>query len=544
MDVSTPLTPPPGVYVVRPQPDQEPAGEDDDDGRRRGQAADDQHAGAAGRERGGAIPGLEAADHDEGERHGRDPGAQNRGGDEGPASAAPGFGAGPTPQARGAGATSQGQDNGRGAEPAIGERVAGPGAASAAYDVGLGREAFEGPAGADGDSAGDGTADGGSAGGSSPGGRSAGDGSAGDGSPGNSNAGHSEGGTSGGDSRSGATDGRPWPEAPDGLPEAEGHAPLPRGRTAGRMRAGEDAPRPTDAGRRPTSHGSGSSGGDVVGQPAPDAATPFQDRSSGDDRAGRGGGPGGRQPSAGSAGYRLPQIDAVWPGRSENDAVFVARDGGGSHSIRTGRAGPAARGLARAAMRLDSPALRDILEMTVTDRGVVAAWEEVIMPVLIGIGERVAATERFVEVEHLISRGITEVLGSVARPPSLLVPRVLLAAADEEQHTLPLEALAAALAQEGVPSRLLGARVPPRALGDAVARTGPAAVVLWSQVPGTGSPEQWVRLLTGPHRPLLAGAAGPGWPAGDLPEDVTVLSSLPEAVRLVSIAAQPVDRPH
>ena len=36
---------------------------------------------------------------------------------------------------------------------------------------------------------------------------------------------------------------------------------------------------------------------------------------------------------------------------------------------------PAARGLARAAMRLDGPALRDILEMTSTDRGVVGAWE-------------------------------------------------------------------------------------------------------------------------------------------------------------------------
>jgi hypothetical protein len=195
-------------------------------------------------------------------------------------------------------------------------------------------------------------------------------------------------------------------------------------------------------------------------------------------------------------------------------------------------------------MRLDGPALRDILEMIVTDRGVVAAWEEVITPVLIGIGDRCAATNRFIEVEHLISRGVTEVLASVTRPPSAQMPRVLLAAADEEQHTLPLEALAAALAQAGVPSRFLGARVPPQALADAVARTGPAAVVLWSQMLSTGDPGQWVRLLSGPHRPVLAAAAGPGWPVAELPEEVTPLGSLADAVRLVSVAALPAGRPN
>lgn len=239
--------------------------------------------------------------------------------------------------------------------------------------------------------------------------------------------------------------------------------------------------------------------------------------------------------------WRPPTVDAVWP--EQTGRMFVARDGGG-HAIRTGRAGPAARGLARAAMRLDGPALRDILEMTVTDRGVVAAWEEVIMPVLIGVGERYAATKRFIEVEHLLSRGITEVLGSVTRPPSSQVPRVLLAAADEEQHTLPLEALAAALAQAGVSSRLLGARVPAQAVGEAVSRTGPVALVLWSQMPGSADPAQWPHVLASRHRPLLVAAAGPGWQTDQLPEGVTALGSLAEALRLVSAVALPADRSH
>ncbi|MEU8655431.1 MerR family transcriptional regulator [Actinoplanes philippinensis] len=210
---------------------------------------------------------------------------------------------------------------------------------------------------------------------------------------------------------------------------------------------------------------------------------------------------------------------------------------GGGQTIALGpRVDPAARGLARAAMRLDGPSMRYILESAVTHRGVISAWTNVMMPVLIGIGERYEATKRFVEVEHLLSRAITEALSIVPRPPRELAPRVLLAAADEEQHTLPLEALAAALAENGVPSRLLGARVPSRALVDAVDRTGPAVVVLWSQLPGTGNVAQLGCLMALPHPPLVIAAAGPGWPLADLPPTVTPLSGLAEAVRVVSSA--------
>ncbi len=185
-------------------------------------------------------------------------------------------------------------------------------------------------------------------------------------------------------------------------------------------------------------------------------------------------------------------------------------------------------------MRLDAAAMRTIFEGVVAERGVIAAWDEVAVPVLVGIGERFQATQRFVEVEHLISRCVSEVLGAVPRPAS--PPRVLLAAADEEQHTLPLEALAAALAQGGVATRLLGARVPARALDDAVTRTGPAVVVLWSQMAGTGDPAQLARVAAHSHPPLLLAAGGPGWPAV-LPSGVAQLTELAEAAELVQAAA-------
>lgn len=239
----------------------------------------------------------------------------------------------------------------------------------------------------------------------------------------------------------------------------------------------------------------------------------------------------GVAPAEAAAWARRMPLDAPMPA----DPPPAARDGGG-HAIALGRVAPAARGLARAAMRLDAAAMRDILESVIADLGVVGAWNEVAMPVLVGIGERYEVTQQFIEVEHLFSRSVTEVLAAVPRPSSALVPRVLLAAAEEELHTLPLEALAAALAEAGVPARLFGARVPAQALADAVARTGPSVVVLWSQLPSTGDPAQLVRLANGPHPPLVIGAAGPGWPA-DLPDGAVRFAGLAEAVTLVTAAA-------
>ena len=223
------------------------------------------------------------------------------------------------------------------------------------------------------------------------------------------------------------------------------------------------------------------------------------------------------------------------PAASADPPAGDSRAGGGNVIALGGRVDPAARGLARAAMRLDGPSMRYILEAAVNGRGVISTWENVMMPVLIAIGQRYEATSRFIEVEHLLSRSITEALSTVPRPPREISPRALLAAADEEQHTLPLEALAAALAESGVPSQLLGARVPPRALLDAVDRTGPIAVVLWSQLPTTGDIGQLECLLALAHPPLVVGAAGPGWPA-DLPAAVTPLSNLTDAVRVVAAA--------
>ncbi|MEQ4300809.1 MerR family transcriptional regulator [Plantactinospora sp. B6F1] len=218
------------------------------------------------------------------------------------------------------------------------------------------------------------------------------------------------------------------------------------------------------------------------------------------------------------------------PGQGpDRDGAVAARAGGGT-VIAVGRAGPEARGLARAAMRLDPLAMRAGIGAAIDAHGVVATWERMLRPVLVGIGERHAASAAFIEVEHLLSRCVSEALAAVPRPPvGGSPPRILLACADEEQHSLPLEALAAALAEVGVHCRLFGARVPVRALVDAVARTAPRAVVIWSHQPATGDPAQLAAVRGVQWPPPLLVAAGPGWP-DRLPSGVRTPATLAEAL--------------
>ncbi|MFY1674146.1 MerR family transcriptional regulator [Plantactinospora sp. WMMB334] len=219
--------------------------------------------------------------------------------------------------------------------------------------------------------------------------------------------------------------------------------------------------------------------------------------------------------------------------RPHPERLPPARHGGGA-AIPVGRAGPAAHGLARAAMRLDPISMRATIMAAIEADGVVTTWELMLRPVLAGVGERHATTAGYVEVEHLLSRCVSEALAAVPRPPvDRAPPRILLSCAEEEQHSLPLEALAAALAEAGVHCRLLGARMPVNALLDAVGRTAPAAVVLWSHTAATGDPGQLAAVRSARRPPSLLAAAGPGWPPELLPAGVRSPATLAEALALL-----------
>ncbi|MFF2073483.1 MerR family transcriptional regulator [Kitasatospora sp. NPDC058162] len=191
----------------------------------------------------------------------------------------------------------------------------------------------------------------------------------------------------------------------------------------------------------------------------------------------------------------------------------------GGNTLPVGTVRPECRGLARAALRLDAPEMARILRRSVDELGAVVAWTEVMTPALRAAGRKwVAEGERYVEVEHLLSWHIAAALRRVAdRPEPLPGPAALLAGMPSELHALPLEALAAALAERGLPFRMFGPALPPEALLEAVRRTGPPAVLLWSQVTRTADRalvERVVRTAWGPQgartQPVVL-VAGPGW---------------------------------
>jgi hypothetical protein len=142
-----------------------------------------------------------------------------------------------------------------------------------------------------------------------------------------------------------------------------------------------------------------------------------------------------------------------------------------------------------------------------------------------------------VEVEHLFSETLVDVLRSVVSrclPPPRPNP-VLLACLDTERHTLPLHALAAALAERGVSTRMLGAGLPAPSLVAAVRRTGPALVFLYAQLPA-GEHEVLAELRRQRPAPQLV-LGGPGWPRQQ-PGAARVVGSLQGALNVALSAVR------
>ncbi|MFB0614576.1 MerR family transcriptional regulator [Streptomyces sp. AGS-58] len=214
------------------------------------------------------------------------------------------------------------------------------------------------------------------------------------------------------------------------------------------------------------------------------------------------------------------------------------------------------RGLARAAVRLDAAAVGERLEAAVDRYGVVAAWQDVMLPTLHAVGRRWESSgDRYVEVEHLLSWHVSTTLRRHTRQPLAAAGPtgagpVLLACVPGEQHTLPLEALNAALSRLGVATRMFGAAVPADALVAAVRRLGPAAVVLWAQARSTASlplaehvaAMEWG--VKGARAQPLVVLGGPGWagrPAPGMLRPATLTEALTPLV--TAYGAPPPDQP-
>ena len=196
-----------------------------------------------------------------------------------------------------------------------------------------------------------------------------------------------------------------------------------------------------------------------------------------------------------------------------------------------------AKGLLRAATSLDSLACHAIIARSLKQRGVVKTWNEVLTPVLVAVGEKWSATQKGIEVEHVLTDQVLatfmEYTNSITETKN--AKTVLVVSAKKDLHSRPLYAAAAGLAEKRISSRNLGARIPHETLVSSMERIGPSAVLVWCQTPDLAQP---VRLAGLPHlRPAAKiFAGGPGWQEA-LPNGVTHVKTLAEAVNLLAKAS-------
>jgi DNA-binding transcriptional MerR regulator len=191
-----------------------------------------------------------------------------------------------------------------------------------------------------------------------------------------------------------------------------------------------------------------------------------------------------------------------------------------------GRPARFARRLSAAALALDVVAVQALLDDLLGTLDVLCAWEEVLEPVLAAFAGR-RPGQAGSEVTCLLTEGVLAALLRVTRVPA--EPHherpVLLGCVPEERDTLPLYALAAALAGRGVSAQPFGTPLPPDALTTLVWRGMPAAVVLAAKRPAAADARLFTRISRGRQRCRLF-AFGAGWSEGDLPARVELLDDV------------------
>jgi DNA-binding transcriptional MerR regulator len=185
--------------------------------------------------------------------------------------------------------------------------------------------------------------------------------------------------------------------------------------------------------------------------------------------------------------------------------------------------------LYRAAHAYDRTFVEELLRTEIAASGITTTWNEVIVPLLILIGDEWADQGTGIEIEHMVSEIIKRLLhGNHENVTNPINPRpVLLACIGEEMHSLPLHALAAALSERNIQTQFLGARTPIEAIGAIVKRSAPPAVFLWAQLNKNGDPEILAELPNIRPAPRIV-IGGRGWGSAN-PKNAVFVEDLVEA---------------
>jgi methanogenic corrinoid protein MtbC1 len=191
------------------------------------------------------------------------------------------------------------------------------------------------------------------------------------------------------------------------------------------------------------------------------------------------------------------------------------------------------RELGEAAEAVRFGSMAALLDDLLAAKGPADAWHDVIAPVLRAMGARWTRGDQCFASEWALTGEVSAAIERFVLPLRQTVSGrpVLLVCSPGERHSLPLEVLRAALADDGIPVVFLGEMVPPKTTADLVEKLDPVAVVLWAMTPDTADHELAGQLTH--SRLCLAGA---GWPrdhdlpwVNDLEGALTLLSDVSSA---------------
>lgn len=190
--------------------------------------------------------------------------------------------------------------------------------------------------------------------------------------------------------------------------------------------------------------------------------------------------------------------------------------------------------LSELAGQLDTWAMSELVNRSLDRRGVAATWNEVCRSAFASVAQR-QVEGRCIDEEHALSWAVSGSLRRFVQNQSgLHEARIVLACTPGERHLLPLEALAAALAEESTGVRMLGSDVPIPALSDALERTRPVALALWSHTSETADP---TAIDVGLRFAGSVYAAGPGWAERVVPDVVGRLENIEDACKTLAATA-------
>ena len=181
------------------------------------------------------------------------------------------------------------------------------------------------------------------------------------------------------------------------------------------------------------------------------------------------------------------------------------------------------------AKSMDAKNFSEVLSREFDSSSIEEVYESVIVPLLQMVGELWATSGNGIAIEHLISNLVIAALNeSTLLPAKPINDRpILLSCVEDEPHSIPLQALTAALSQKNIAFISLGAKTPQSALCEVITKFAPPVIFLWSQRTQTAQLDVGNNLPeVRPIPKLILG--GPGWNELEV-EGAVFVSTLSEA---------------